>query len=193
MQRLVLSNTQTFKLLFIVVFSFCLVEVINIVTNRSLNSLGILPRTISGLTGVITAPWLHGGVGHFLSNIGPLIVLSFFVIQYGFKRYLGVSLLIIVGSGLTVWLFARTSHHIGASGLVYGYFGFLLVGGIISQKLKLILISVITAVAYGGLIWGVLPTQSYISFESHLFGFIFGVLAAFKFGKCRNNPYFYHF
>lgn len=183
MQRLILSNTQIFRLLLAVAFSFCLVEVINIVTNRSLNSFGILPRNIDGLTGVISAPWLHGGVGHFLSNIVPIIVLSFFVIQYGFKRYLGVSLLIIFGSGLAVWLFARSSYHIGASGLVYGYFGFLLVGGIISQKLKLILISVVTGVAYGGLIWGALPTQPHISFESHLFGFIFGVLAAFKFGK----------
>ncbi len=183
MERLILSSTQTFKLLFVVMMSFCLVEIVNIVTSRSLNIYGILPRHSEGLIGLVAAPWLHGGVAHFLSNIVPLFIFSFLVVQYGFKRYIGVSLFIIIGGGFAVWLVARSSYHIGASGLVYGYFGFLLVGGIISKELKLILISILTGVVYGGLVWGLLPTQSYVSFESHLLGFVFGVLAAFKFGK----------
>jgi membrane associated rhomboid family serine protease len=84
----------------------------------------------------------------------------------------------MITSGLLVWLFARPATHIGVSGVVYGYFGYLVLAGFLSGKFKLIIISVLVAFFYGGLIFGILPSSPFVSWESHLFGFIAGLVAA---------------
>ena len=161
--------------LFLVITS---IEIINILTGRVLNQFGIIPRYIPGLTGIITSPFLHGSLYHYLSNIVPLCVFSLLMMQYGRRNYYLVSFLLMVITGLFVWLFARQSIHIGASGLIYGYFGFLILAGWRSKNIKLLLISVIVAFFYGGMIFGVLPSRPFISWESHLFGFLTGLLIA---------------
>lgn len=162
-----------------IVFTICLIlfgiEILNIVTGRYLNQFGIIPRDSSALYGVIFSPFLHGSLWHFLSNIIPLAVFSFFMLQHGTTRFVLVTTSCIFTSGALIWLFGRTATHVGASGLIYAYFGYLLLAGILSREIKLTLISLLIGFSYGGLIFGVLPRATYISWESHLFGFASGL------------------
>ncbi|MDG1121261.1 MAG: rhomboid family intramembrane serine protease [Glaciecola sp.] len=156
------------------------IEIINVLSGRWLNQFSIVPRDITSLPYIITAPWLHISIAHFGSNFVTLVILSFLLLEFGLKRYVLVSLLLIVSTGVFVWTFGRTGHHLGASGIVYGYFGYLVLAGWLSKRIWLALISVGVVFFYGGLIWGVLPTQPYISWESHLFGFVSGLFFAYK-------------
>jgi membrane associated rhomboid family serine protease len=166
------------KWLVILLITVSIVEVINLLSGRMLNQFGTIPRYVPGLRGILFSPFIHGSFSHFLSNLLPLAAFSYLVMQYGFKRYVQVSIAIMVVTGLLVWLFARPATHIGASGLIYGYFGFLLLAGFLSRQFKLMLISLLVIFVYGGLIFGVVPGQSFVSWESHLFGFIAGLMAA---------------
>lgn len=154
------------------------VEVINLLTARSFNQLGIIPRYVPGLRGVVLGPFLHGSLQHYFSNIVPLCIFSYLLLQYSLRRFVQVTLSVMVITGLLVWLFGRPATHIGASGLIYGYFGYLVLAGFLSGRFKLMLISVLVAFFYGGLILGVLPSTPFVSWESHLFGFISGLAAA---------------
>ena len=160
-----------------------LIEVINLLTGRVLNQFGNIPRHISALPGIVFGPFLHGNIWHYWSNILPLCLFSFLMLQHGTRRFIYLSIWIIVSTGLLVWLFGRQAIHIGMSGLLYGYFGYLLLAGFLSRKPKLIAISLLVGFFYGGLIFGVFPTGSFISWESHLFGFIAGMLGAKLFVK----------
>ncbi len=158
--------------------SFLIIEVINTFLARSLNQFGLIPRSFDALQGILLSPWLHANTHHFLANITALLVLSPITWQWGKKTYWTTTLFIIITSGLLVWIFARPAFHIGASGLVYGYFGFCLIAGFINRKPIFILLSIFVGIFYGSMIWGVLPLYPGTSFEYHLFGFIMGLLAA---------------
>lgn len=157
-------------------------ELVNYLLDRTLNIYGILPRDPTSWYGIFAAPFLHGSVLHYASNIVPLLVFSFLAMQHGIVRYLLVTLAVVIVGGALVWLFARSAIHIGASGLVYGYFGFLLVAGFVSREPKLIVISLLVWLFYGGIVYGVLPVQPHISFESHLFGFLVGAVVGYRWG-----------
>lgn len=172
------SNAAKFKWVLLLMALLAVLEVFNLLTQRSLTQFGNYPRLIQGLPGIALGPWVHGSLQHFFSNILPFGLFSFLLLQYGVKRYLWASGFIILSTGLLVWLFGRSAVHIGASGLIYGYFAFLLLAGFINGKPKLILISVTVGFFYGGLVFGILPSSPYISWESHLFGFISGLIAA---------------
>ena len=98
--------------------------------------------------------------------------------QLNRHQYWRITSFLILTTGILVWLFARSSYHVGASGLIYGYFGYLLIAGFTSKRLMPIISSVLIALFYGGMIFGVLPLQAYVSWESHLFGLIMGIIAA---------------
>lgn len=153
-------------------------EIINLLTGRMLNQYAIFPRTLSGLYGIPVSPFIHGSVAHYVSNIVPLCIFSFLLLQYGARRFVMVTLFIMVFTGTLVWMLARPSYHLGASSVVYGYFGFLVLAGFLSKRIKLILISLLVGFFYGGLIFGVLPVNTFISWESHLFGLAGGLIAA---------------
>lgn len=173
-----LTLTQQLRFVFIL---FCIllgVEILNILTGRGLSQFGTLPRTIVGLRGILFSPFLHGSILHFSANIVPFCLFTWLMLQYGVKRYVYSSAFIILVTGLLVWLFARSAMHIGASGTIYGYFGFLVIAGFLSGRIKLLLISLVVGFFYGGLIFGVVPSNPYVSWESHLFGFISGAVAA---------------
>ena len=159
-------------------FSFPLIECINLLTHRQLNKYGLIPRNIDHLTGIVSSVWLHGSVSHFLANFSALVVLAFLCKQWGISTFWKTTGLIILLSGVLVWLFGRPALHIGASGLVYGYFGFSVVAGWFSKRVYLTLISMGVVIFYGSMIWGVLPSQPNTSFEYHLTGFLSGILAA---------------
>ncbi|MCY7294487.1 rhomboid family intramembrane serine protease [Alteromonas sp. a30] len=154
-------------------------EVINIFTGRMLNQFSILPRSLEHLTGIFFSPFLHGSFWHFTSNIFPVCLFTYLVLQWGKTRYLMVSAFIIIVTGLLVWLLGRPAFHLGASGLIYGYFGFLVLAGFLSKKPRLLFISLFVGLLYGGLIFGILPLQNFVSWESHLFGLISGLIAAY--------------
>jgi membrane associated rhomboid family serine protease len=156
-----------------------------IVPGDWLDSHGIVPRTWSGLWGIVFAPILHGGFAHLIANTVPFLTLGFLVLLRGLGTFIGVSLLVIVMGGLGVWAFARQGYHIGASGLIFGYIGYLLARGYFERSFGSLAVAVMVAVLYGGALWGILPGQRGISWEGHLFGFLAGVVTA---GIMRSRP-----
>lgn len=169
---------QQLKIVIAILGVITLLEIINLLTGRTLNHYGNLPRVFDALPGLLIGPLLHGSPGHYLSNLLPLGVFSFLMLQHGVKRFAWVTLWIMLFSGALVWLFARPAIHVGASGVIYGYFGYLVLAGLLSGRVKLLVIALLVGFFYGGLIFGVLPGAPYISWESHLFGFIAGLIAA---------------
>lgn len=156
-----------------------LIELVDILVFRqALNIYGILPRQIIGLRGILFAPFLHGGLGHLIANTLPFLILGWFVMLRETSDFFVVTGITMLVSGLGVWLFGSPGLHIGASGIIFGYLGFLLLRGYFERNIPSILLSLIVGVLYGSAIWGVLPLQQGISWEGHLFGFIGGVLAA---------------
>ncbi|MCV2886070.1 rhomboid family intramembrane serine protease [Aestuariibacter sp. AA17] len=154
------------------------IEIINLITGRALNQLGLIPREATSLFHIFTAPFLHGSMSHFVSNIVPFAIFSFLILQDGIKRFVLVTLCILLLEGMLVWALGRTAIHVGLSGVLYGYFGYLVLAGFLSKHIKQIIISFIIIVFYGGMIFGVLPQDAFVSWESHLFGLIAGLLAA---------------
>ena len=155
---------------------------VDFVMDNRLAEYGIVPRTVDGLWGIPLAPFLHGGFGHVISNTVPLLMLGGLMAARGWQTLLGVTLFVVLLGGAGVWLVARSGSHIGASGLVFGYFGYLVARGWYDRRIVSILIAVVVIVVYGGLLFGVLPTGGRVSWEGHLTGLIAGVLAA-RFAK----------
>jgi len=154
------------------------VELVNTVLGHRLNVLGIHPRTVIGLPGILLAPFLHGGIGHVLVNTIPFVILGWLVILHGTGTFLEVSLIVILVAGAGTWLFGRPGVHVGASSLIFGYFGFLVGRAWYQRSVGSILVALVTLALYGGLLWGVLPLHTRISWEGHLFGLLAGILAA---------------
>ncbi|MFC9246002.1 rhomboid family intramembrane serine protease [Streptomyces sp. NPDC057136] len=162
-------------------------EGIDTATGHSLDTYGISPREPSELLDVVPSAFLHSGWDHVASNSIPLLVLGFIAALAGLRRFAAVVLTVIVIGGLGVWLTAP-SHTVtlGASGAVFGLFGYLLVRGFVDRRPLDIVVGVIVAAVYGSILWGALPTDSGISWQGHLFGLIGGVAAAFAFRRPRD-------
>ena len=154
------------------------IECVNALLNHRLNRWGILPRTFTGLVGIPLSPFLHGSFAHLLLNTVPLATLGSFVALYGTRVFLAVSLWIILLSGAALWLLGRSAYHVGASSVLFGYFGYLVARGWYERSVTALLVAFLTLVLYGGIVWEILPTQPYISWEGHLFGLLAGVLVA---------------
>jgi len=154
------------------------IESINFSIGHRLSDWGILPRTVKGLKGIPLSPFLHASLIHIMMNTIPLAVLGGFVILNGRQIFFEISIIIILVSGTALWLFGRSSYHVGASGLIFGYFGYLVLRAWYDRSLKSFIIAFVTVSLYGGIIWGMLPTFSRISWEGHLFGLLAGILAA---------------
>ena len=182
-QRNHIPFKQQLRIVVIFMTILAIIEVVNLFTFRSLVQLGISPRDISSLPFIFTAPFIHGSLWHFFSNIVPIGIFSFLLLQHGKTRFYLVTITCIVLTGICVWLFARNANHVGASGLIYSYFGYLLFAGIISREFKLIVISIVVGFVYGSMVFGVLPLNAYVSWESHLFGLLSGIVCAFWWGR----------
>jgi membrane associated rhomboid family serine protease len=178
------------KILGSLVAVFWIITFINeIFLKGRLNSLGILPHNPIGLRGILFAPFLHGGFYHVAANTVPFIVLGWLVMLRNISDFYFVSFMAAFVGGLGTWLVGSPySVHIGASGVIFGYFGYLLFRGYFERSFVAIAISLVIAVTYGSLIWGVLPTRSYISWEGHLFGFIGGIIAAKLLSPSKSVP-----
>lgn len=159
------------------------VHVINLFTGGYLNSFGIAPREIGSAYTIATAPWLHADFRHLGSNLAAFVVLGSLVLLQGLRYFVKASVLIIVLGGALVWLFARDATHIGASGWIFGLWSLVIALAWFDRSPRNIAIALAVVFFYGGMVFGVLPTAGYISFESHLFGAIAGVFAAFTLSK----------
>ena len=154
--------------------------------NGALDRFGIIPREVVGLRGILIAPLLHGGFPHLMANTIPFLALGVLVMLRHSRQFAAVSLVIVLVSGLGTWLFAPPhTVHIGASGLIFGYFAFLVVAAFYERSLGAIGLAVLVIVFYGGLLWGALPQGNGISWEGHLFGLVGGGLAAYAFAQRR--------
>ncbi|MCP4266056.1 MAG: rhomboid family intramembrane serine protease [Candidatus Brocadiaceae bacterium] len=163
-----------------------IIEFINFFLGHRLNSWGILPRTLTGLKGIPLSPFLHSSIMHALFNTIPFAVLGAFVMLDGKQVFLKTSIIIIFVSGIALWLFGRLSYHVGTSGLIFGYFGYLVLRAWYKRSLKSFVLAFFTVFLCGGILWGVIPTSSRISWEGHLFGILAGILAA-RLEKTKKN------
>lgn len=154
----------------------------------SFNELGVYPRTLSGLKGIIFSPFIHGSIEHLYHNSIPLFVLSMALFYF----YRSISWKIIgfgiLFSGLLTWFIARPAFHVGASGLIYVLMSFILFKGIFAKHFRLIALSLLVVFLYGSMIWYVFPIKEKVSWEGHLSGLIIGFVFALFFKKSIVKP-----
>lgn len=173
--------------LFRFVFLMWLVYTVEVFLGISLSHFGILPRTAQGLLGIFTAPLIHGNSVHIISNTIPLMFLGWTLFFFYENIAKQVFLICYFLTNILVWMFARPSLHIGASGIVYGIAFFLIFYGIFKKDFKSLAISAIIIFFYGGLVYGLFPNQPGISWESHLIGAIVGGYAAMNFARSKTK------
>ena len=165
------------------------VEVVNSLVGHALNNYGIVPRTSMGLVGVPLSPFLHGSYVHVQSNSVGLLALGTLAVIRSGSRFPWVCLVIILFGGFCVWLVGRPATHVGASGLVFGLFGYLLVKGLLDRSILSVLVAVVVAGVFGWVILsGILPSNAYVSWEGHLCGLAAGALAAIIVRDGRSSP-----
>ena len=152
-------------------------QLLNVATGYSLMAFGLVPRTLHGLFGILTSPFLHASFAHLSANLIAFLVLGTLVILDGLHRFIAVSAIVIVLGGALVWLFGFAGVHVGASGWVFGLWAYLLSRAWFHRSWSNLLTAAVVALLYGGLIVGFLPRQG-ISFEGHLFGALAGFIAA---------------
>jgi membrane associated rhomboid family serine protease len=157
-----------------------IIEVVNLLMFHSLNvTFGLRPRSPDGLLDIFTFPLLHANFGHLISNSFPLIIFGFLVLMSGLRVFLTTTALSWLGSGAVVWLIGDRGITVGASGLVFGFFAFLLVRGFFNRNWWQILLSAVLFIAYGGILFGILPTVAhFVSWQAHLGGALGGIGAA---------------
>ncbi|WP_455352578.1 rhomboid family intramembrane serine protease [Streptomyces sp. SYSU K217416] len=160
-------------------------EAIDTASGHALDQYGVSPRDIGELRDVVPSAFLHFGYDHVASNTGPLLILGFLTALSGIRRFAAVVAVIVLASGLGEWLTAPAdSVSAGASGVVFGLFGYLLVRGFVDRRASDVVIGVLVAAVYGSsMLWGVLPGDAEVSWQGHLFGLLGGVAAAFLFRR----------
>lgn len=178
-----ISDKRRLRIAFTTAFSFALLlwvsKLVEYFSGVDFIQFGIYPRHAVGLVGILCAPFIHASVSHLFANTPPIIVIGTMLL-YGYPRASKVFLPIVyLGSGIAVWLFARESYHIGASGLAFGMLFFVFTVGVLRWERRTIAISLLVFFLYGGMISGIVPGASEISFESHLSGALIGMLLAF--------------
>jgi membrane associated rhomboid family serine protease len=158
-----------------------LLEAIDLLIFRGrLDALGIRPRTVAGLRGIVFAPFLHAGLGHLAANTIPFVVLGWLVMLRSTSDFFVVAVVSAAVSGFGVWLFGGShSVHVGLSGVIFGFLGYLLARGIYERRLGSIVLALVALLLYGGALWGVLPLRAGVSWQGHLFGFLGGWLVAY--------------
>ena len=172
------------KVSLIIMLGCTAIFALNTLFALNLNQFGIVPRSMTHVSGILFSPFLHGSWAHLFSNFLPFVIFGALIGIKSIKRFWLVFIVHIISTGLLVWFFARgNSVHIGMSGIIYAFWGYLIVYGFIRRKFLHIVISLITLVFYGGLVFGVLPTTPGVSFESHLLGAIVGAVTGYLFAK----------
>ena len=179
------STIEEFKILLTVIGVFWVIEIVDfLIFDGQLDRFGIQPHSISGLRGLVFAPFLHGGFPHLIANTIPFITLGWLTMIQETSDFYIVSIISAIVGGAGVWLLGSpNSIHIGASILIYGYLGFLLLRGYFQKNLPSIILSIVVFFLYGSLIFGIFPSSIGVSWEGHLFGFVGGAIAAWAISR----------
>ena len=152
----------------------------------ALDGFGIAPRSLTSLPAVLVAPFLHAGFGHLMANTIPFVVLGWMVMWRRTSDLFVVFLASAIASGLGVWLFGGAhTLHLGLSGVIFGFLGFLLARGYYERSAGAIAVALAAFLLYGGILWGVLPLQQGVSWQGHLFGFVGGVVTSYVMVRTR--------
>ncbi len=144
---------------------------------------GIYPKEAKGLVGIITSIFIHGNFNHLFNNAIPLLILGSALFYFYKPVAVKIVVWIVLMGGFWTWIMARESYHIGASGLIYGLFSFLLVSGFIRLNKQLIALSFFVVIVYGSMVWGIFPIKLEISYEAHFWGFVSGIILAIFYRK----------
>jgi membrane associated rhomboid family serine protease len=169
---------RSFMLVVLFALFLWAIKLIEIILGLDFVHYGVYPLRVSGLSGIVMAPLIHGSLSHLFSNTAPIIILGT-ALLYGYPRSAKIVIPVLyLGTGLGVWLFARSAYHIGASGLTFGVMFFVFSIGVLRWDTRAIILSMIVFFLYGSMIWGIFPIQADVSFESHFFGAVIGVALA---------------
>lgn len=144
---------------------------------------GIYPKETKGLVGIVTSVFIHGNFNHLFNNAIPLLILGSALFYFYKPVAIKIVVWIVLMGGFWTWVMARESYHIGASGLIYGLFSFLLVSGFIRLNKQLIALSFFVVIVYGSMVWGIFPIKLEISYEAHFWGFVSGITLAIFYRK----------
>jgi membrane associated rhomboid family serine protease len=169
-------------------FVLWMIKMFEIVDDTYLGFLGVYPRKIEGLTGILFSPLLHANFKHLIDNSISFLIMAAGVFYFYNKVAYKVFFTIYFASGILVWLIARPSYHIGASGLIYGFAAFLFFSGIIRQNMNLLAISLLVTFLYGSMVWGIFPYRYDVSWESHLAGGAIGFILSFVYRRVGPPP-----
>jgi membrane associated rhomboid family serine protease len=145
------------------------------VSPRAAQRLAVVPRTAGGLVGLGTAPFIHANLAHLAANLPPFLVLGALVLRHGESRFLPVALAITFGQGVLLWLFGRKAAHVGMSGVIFGFFGYLVAIAWFTRAMPDLLVAAGVLLFYGGMLAGLAPARKGTSWEGHLFGLIAGL------------------
>ena len=176
-----LFNALIYPVLFVLLIS--LIHFAQYVFGLEWSELGIYPRRLRGLKGIIFAPLIHSDYHHLLSNSVPILILGTALFYFYKKIALRIVVWVYFMVGVWTWVSARQAYHIGASGVLYGIFSFLLVSGFLRRDNRLIALSFFVIMFYGSMVWGIFPIKINVSFEGHLWGFVAGVVLALYYRK----------
>jgi len=151
-------------------------------SRKAAETLAIVPRTAGGLIGIVTAPFVHANLAHLVANLPPFLVLGVLVLRHGESHFIETALLLTAAQGLLLWLFGRKAAHVGMSGVIFGFLGYLLALAWFTRATPDLLAAGGVLIFYGGMLAGIAPARDGSSWEGHLFGLITGLgLAWFEF------------
>jgi membrane associated rhomboid family serine protease len=161
----------------VITVALWIIQYFNAAADYSWNRFGLKPRQVDGLWGVVTTPFLHESWGHLLSNTLPLLAIGWTLLLSGVRVFLFVTVCVVVVGGLLTWLVAPSGEVIvGASGMIFGWLGYLLARAFFSRRIKWIATAILLLIFFGTLLGGLLPTgDSRVSWQAHLFGALVGV------------------
>jgi membrane associated rhomboid family serine protease len=175
------SFYESFSIPFRMVFIMWAVFFVGIFYEYEIAIFGVYPRTLFGLVGIFTMPFVHGSYSHLIANTFPLLFLGATLFYFFNRIAVNVFFSCYFATGLLIWIFARESFHIGASGVIYAIAAFLMFFGLFRKDIKSLLISVVIMLMYGGMVYGIFPNQPGVSWDSHLIGGIVGTTIAYRF------------
>ncbi len=168
-----------------------LVQLLNWLLGYRLNMFGILPRSLSGLIGIICAPFLHANFNHIFFNSVALFVLMSFVLLSGWSNFICITIMIVFLSGLAIWLLGRKAIHIGASSVIMGYWGYLLINAYYKPGITAYVIVGISLYYFGGLLFSIFPAEGRSSWEGHLCGLFAGITSEYLCPLIQNYLHIY--
>jgi membrane associated rhomboid family serine protease len=148
---------------------------VGLLSSRTAVRLAIVPRTAPGLVGLITAPFIHAGFAHLAANLPPFLVLGALVLRRGTAHFPAITLALMLGQGFLLWIFGRKAAHVGMSGVIFGFFGWLVAVAWFTRATPDLLAAVGVLIFYGGMLAGVAPVRKEVSWEGHLFGLLAGL------------------